>query len=54
MDDDFLGFLFFETANCPQCGQLVTRDEVEENLSEDKKIFICPYCNQKSDINKLG
>ena len=54
MDDDFLGFLLFESSNCPKYGQLVTRDEVEENLTEDKATFICPYCKEESEIKKLG
>lgn len=51
-DDDFLGFLFSETTECPKCKQMVTRDEVEENL--DDSIFTCPYCNKKSDLKELG
>lgn len=42
------------TANCLKCGQLITRDEVEENLSDDQQSFICPYCNEKSDVKELG
>ncbi|GEM_PF-6773027 len=54
MSDDFLEFLFFESSNCPKCGQLVTRDEVEENLSDDQETFVCPYCSKESDIDELG
>ena len=54
MDDDFLGFLFFESTNCPKCGQLVTRDEVKENLDGDGEFFTCPYCQVKTKVSELG
>lgn len=53
MDDDFLGFLFFESTNCPKCGQLVTRDEVKENLDGDGEFFTCPYCQVKTKVSEL-
>ena len=53
MDDGFSELLFFETINCPKCGQIVTRDEVEENLSDDQESFVCPYCGKETDIDEL-
>lgn len=50
-EDDFLGFLFFETTECPHCKQTVTCDEVEENLYEG--MFTCPYCSKKSNVKEL-
>jgi hypothetical protein len=52
--NDFLGFLFFESCECPKCGTMVTQEEVEGNLNEEKDTFICPYRNQASDISELG
>jgi len=49
----FLGFLNFETCRCPNCGTVLTRDEVTRNMDSHGSILICPRCNCKIDIDEL-
>jgi len=46
-------FISFDNCECPKCQQALARDEVEENLTEGKEFFTCPYCNQVSNIEDL-
>ena len=52
-EDDFSGSLFFDTTACPECGKEVTREEVENNLSDDGETFTCPYCHKAIDVGDL-
>ncbi len=52
-DNEFTGALFFKLSNCPECGTYVTREEVENNISDDAQTFTCPHCNKKIDVGQL-
>jgi uncharacterized protein with PIN domain len=52
-DKDFSGPLFFDVTQCPECGREITREVVENNLSDDGDFFTCPYCRKVIDIGQL-
>ena len=52
-DRDFSGSLFFSMTECPECGAEVTREDVENNLSDDAEFFTCPYCGKIIDVGQL-
>ena len=52
-DNEFTGGLIFKTTNCPECGKGITREGVENNLSDDAQTFTCPYCHKQIDVGQL-
>jgi endogenous inhibitor of DNA gyrase (YacG/DUF329 family) len=52
-DREFTGALFFNLTNCPECGTSVSREDVEDNLSDDAQTFTCPHCHKQIDIGQL-
>ncbi|MGB2630261.1 MAG: hypothetical protein WBD24_06830 [Candidatus Omnitrophota bacterium] len=52
-DKDFSSSLFFDTTQCPECGAEVTREDVENNISDDGEFFTCPYCHNVIEIGQL-
>jgi hypothetical protein len=50
---DFSGPLFFDVTQCPECGRQLTREVVENNLSDDADFFTCPYCGKDIEIGQL-
>ena len=52
-DNEFTGGLIFKTTNCPECGKGITREGVENNLSDDAQTFTCPYCRKQIDVGQL-
>jgi endogenous inhibitor of DNA gyrase (YacG/DUF329 family) len=52
-DREFTGALFFKLTNCPECGTNVSREDVEDNLSDDAQTFTCPHCHKQIDIGQL-
>lgn len=52
-DNEFTGSLFFQITNCPECGKQVSREEVENNLSDDGQSFTCPHCHKIIDVGEL-
>lgn len=52
-DKEFTDGLFFNTTSCPECGQELSRKDVEENLSDDAQTFTCPACHKKIDVGQL-
>lgn len=49
----FLGFLQFETCRCPNCGEVLTREEVVRRANRDNETFVCPRCSYRGDIAEL-
>ena len=53
MDKEFSDGLFFETTECPECGEELTRHQVAGSLSDDAQTFTCPHCHAKIDVGEL-
>ena len=57
IDPDFigglLGFLNFETCKCPNCGIVLSKDEIARNANKEGNIFVCPKCSYAGNIDGI-